>query len=136
MCQAILADAVQYCQENPQDATTSWEILNTFINFAEGRIKDPQFWLAFKEDSLAGYMITQAIAEQHDTAVYIRQGFIQENSRGNGVMGLSLEVLEKKARESGAKFISCLRYDDAKSFGRMMGKFGYKYKATEFRKEL
>ena len=135
-CQTILSDAEEYCKEVPQDKVSPWEILNTFINFVQGRIKDPQFWLAIKEDKLAGYMITQAITQDNEPAVFIREAYIQKSKRADGVLPYSLEVLYNKAKESGAKAIICQRYGDSKAFGRLMSKHGYEYKATEFRRVI
>ena len=137
ICRTILHDAEHYIKENEAVKNVSfWEILNVFISFCDGRINDPQFWLAFKEDTLAGFMITQTVTENKHPALYIREAYIHPLQQGNGLASFCMDILDKKAKNGGAKYIICQRYSDAESFGHMMEKYGYKHKATEFIKEL
>jgi GNAT superfamily N-acetyltransferase len=136
MCQAILHDAETYCKENQLDRLAPWEILNIFINFCEGKITDPQFWVGLKDDELVGYMITQAFIVDKEPHLYIRQGYIEQRFSNNGVAGYCLEAVEKKAKATGYKYVSCKTYLNPTVYSRWIKRYGYGYNATEFRKEV
>lgn len=137
ICHQILTDAQDFLKDNPIETFTAGEILSLFCNFCEGKIIDPQFWLSFKNDELSGYMITNAATHNNKLAVYIRGAYIHPLQRGNGIAPFCLDTLERNAKASGAKHI-ILQTDrtDPKSYARWIGKFGYKYMCTQFRKEI
>lgn len=137
MCQAILADAEDFLKQNPIETLSAIEVLKIFIDFCEGKSIDPQFWLSFKDNKFSGYMITNAIAHNHAPSVYIRGAYIHPQQRGNGVAPFCLETLEKQSKKHGAKYI-ILQTDriDPRSYSRLIGRFGYKYMCTQFRKEI
>lgn len=136
LCREIFSDALAYCKEVPEDVLTPGEVMNFFVNFCEGRITNPQFWLAFKGGKFVGYMITQAILKDKMSGVNITQAYIHPDCRANGVAPYCMDVLSQKAKASGAQMILCQRYGEADGFGRMLKKFGYSYRSTEFRKEF
>lgn len=136
MCQEILAQAIRYSEENEKDDLLPYEILNIFINFSNGQANDPQFWLGFKEEKLVGYVITMSRIKGKEVDLYIRQAFIDEPFRGNGVAGYCLDVLEKKAKQIGYKRISLETYFNPKIYERFIRRYGYGYISTEYKKEI
>ena len=137
LCQQILTDAQDFLKDNPIETLTAGEILAIFVNFCEGRIIDPQFWLSFKDGEFTGYMITNAATHNKQLAVYVRGAYIHPLQRGNGIAPFCLDTLERQAKASGAKHI-ILQTDrkNPKAYARFMGKFGYQYMCTRFIKEI
>lgn len=135
-CQQILSDAQVYCKENKKDTLTPYEILNIFINFSNGQVIDPQFWLILEEDKLVGYSITMKRYKDTHAELNIRQGYIAPAYRGNGVMGYCLAVLEEKAKKIGYRKISFDTFGNPKVYGRFVRRFGYDYRSTEYKKEI
>ena len=135
-CQKILKQAEEFKRAVPLDPTPPWEILGNFIAFCEGKAKDPQVWIGLEDGELLGFVVTTAMIISKDSCCYIKHAYIHPTHRANGVMGFSLDTLAEKAKKAGYTKILCQRYGDSDAFGRMMGRFGYKYKATEFEKEV
>lgn len=136
MCQAILHDAQDYCRENNIGVVYPWEVLNIFINFSQGKIVDPQFWIGVKDGKLVGYMITEAKMEDKQPCLHIRQGYIGEEFRGNGVAKHCLDIIEQKARDTGFKYVILLTEKNPSVYGRWIARYGYNRKYTEFKKEV
>lgn len=139
ICQAILDDAVEYCKENPRDSVTPWDILNIFINYCEGKITAPHFWmiwLGFKDKVLVGYVITESRIKGNLNYLNIAMGFISKKFRGNGIASHCLGIIENQAKKAGYSVISCETFIDPKIYSRWMRKYGYKANLTEFRKEI
>lgn len=81
-------------------------------------------------------MITNSIIQDRDACLQITLGYIHPEARSNGVADFSLGTIDKQAKASGHKFLSCIRYARANAFQRWISKYGFKYRQTEFRKEL
>lgn len=136
ICSKVLEYATDYCKLVPEDVTLPWEILNVFINFSEGKQGDPQFWIAVEEDKIKGFMVTQAVIVDKRSCCYIRQAYVCPKSKANGLSKLMSDKLMEKAKKAGYDKILCQRYGHADAFARLISKFGFKYKATEFEKEI
>ena len=93
-------------------------------------------WLAIKNKDIVGYIVTQPYTEYNKPAIYIRQGYIAKEHRGNGIYECAMEVLEQNSIKLGVRYLTCKTYLDPRMYARFIGKRGFRYKATEFIKEI
>ena len=136
MCGQVLSFAQSYCAENNADAITPYEVLNIFLNFAGGNSKDPQFWICTEGVEIIGYMITMPQFKNKKANLNIRIGYIDSASRGNGVAGHCLEIIEDKAKKAGYELVTLETPLNPEIYGRWIRRYGYGYMSTEYKKEL
>ena len=137
LMQKLVDFCVDYIERSGDSLIMPMQLVNIAQESAFKKAANFQFWLLSDENGACGYALTEFQQGLKGPELFIRQAYIGEGHRNNGVQVLTTNEMEKFARESGCKFlVSGTQRTPFDAYLRWMGRVGFKPRSVDVEKPL
>lgn len=137
----LMRDLVKFCVDYIERSGDATLMPMQVVNLAEqAALKSGlpfQFWLLYKENTLAGYAVTEIIQNDGGLDLNISQAYIAPDYRGNGVQPLTIDEFEKFGNEMDCSYLTAsTKRGTPEAYVRWMNKCGFTKRCVVVEKDL